>query len=149
MIRSLLDGAGASAGAAVFAVLPSFIQQYTSGLSTCHSELARVLGDAGSRPGGLSPDVLATTQQRAAWCDNAMHSLQTTDGFGRVAAFVQNFDPDIARSTLHVFQPGVQMSLDGLYFFIAGLIVGLIVINVVAFPFRVWARRRRERLYYR
>ena len=148
MIRSLLDGVGASVGAAAFAVLPSFIQQYASGLSTCQSELARILG-GGSRPGEMSPDLLATTQQRAAWCDSAMHSLQAADGFGRVAAFVQNFDPDIARATLHVFQPGVQMSLDGLYFFIAGLIVGLIVINVIAFPFRAWARRRRERLYYR
>lgn len=144
MIRSVLDGIGASVGAATFAVLPSFIQQYTSGLSTCQSELARILGG-----GGLSPDALAATQDRAAWCGGAAHALDTSSGIGRVAVFVENFDPDIARATLDVFQPGVQMTLDGLYFFIAGLIVGLIVINVVAFPFRTWARRRRERLYYR
>jgi hypothetical protein len=144
MIRSLVDGIGASVGAAAFAVLPSFIQQYTSGVSTCQIELARILGGD-----GLSPDVVSATQQRAAWCADAAHALDASSGIGRVAVFVQNFDPDIARATLHVFQPAVQMSLDGLYFFIAGLIFGLIVINIVAFPFRAWARRRRERLYYR
>lgn len=144
MFKSLLDGLGASVGAAAFAVLPSFIQQYTSGLSTCQSELARIL-----REGGLSPETLAMTQQRAAWCGTAAHALDVSAGVGRVAAFVQNFDADVARATLQVFQPGVQMSVDGLYFFIAGLIVGLIVINIVTFPFRAWARRRRERAYYR
>ncbi len=144
MLRSLLDGIGAAFGAAAFAVLPSFIQQYTAGLSTCQSELARILGG-----GGLSPDALSATQQRAGWCADAAHALDASTGVPRVAAFVQNFDADVARATLNVFQPAVQMSLDGLYFFIAGLIVGLIVINIIALPFRVWARRRRERAYYR
>lgn len=146
MIRSLLDGIGGSVGAAVFAVLPSFIQQYVAGLSTCQSELGRIVGDSARV---LSPDLLATTQQRAAWCGHAAQTLDASTGVERVVAFTQNFDPGIARATLHVFQPAVQMSLDGLYFFIAGLIVGLIVINIVAFPFRVAARRRRERMYYR
>jgi hypothetical protein len=66
MLRSLLDGIGASVGAAAFAVLPSFIQQYTASLSTCQSELTRVTGNA-----GLPPDALAGIQQRAAWCGNA------------------------------------------------------------------------------
>ena len=144
MIRSLLDGIGASVGAASFAALPSFIQQYTASLSTCESELARVTSNA-----GLAPDAVAGIQARAAWCGKAAQALDASGGVGRVAAFVNNFDMDVARSTLHVFQPAVQMSVDGLYFFIAGLITGLIVINVIAFPFRVAARRRRERAYYR
>ena len=149
MLKSVLDGIGGAVGAALFAVLPSFIQQYTAGLSTCQSELMRLAGGAAAQPGGMSPDVLATTQQRAEWCGHAAKALDVSSGLGRVAAFVHNFDADVARATLHVFQPAVQMSVDGLYFFIAGLIVGLVVVNVVAFPFRVYARRRRERLYYR
>jgi hypothetical protein len=144
MIKSLLDGIGASVGAASFAVLPSFIQQYTASLSTCQSELARVAGN-----GGLAPDALLGVQQRAAWCGSAAQALDASAGVERVVAFFNNFDAGVAGSTLHVFQPAVQMSLDGLYFFIAGLITGLIVINVIAFPFRVIARRRRERAYYR
>jgi len=143
MLKSLLDGIGASVGAASFAVLPSFIQQYTASLSTCESELTRVAGNS-----GLAPDALAGIQQRAGWCGKAAQALDTSTGIDRVAAFFNNFDTDVARSTLHVFQPAVQMSVDGLYFFIAGLVVGLIVINAIAFPFRVVARRR-ERAYYR
>jgi hypothetical protein len=144
MLKSLLDGIGASVGAASFAVLPSFIQQYTASLSTCESELARVAGNS-----GLAADALASIQQRADWCGKAAQALDASAGVGRVAAFFNNFDTDIARSTLHVFQPAVQMSVDGLYFFIAGLLAGLIVINLIAFPFRAVARRRRERAYYR
>jgi hypothetical protein len=144
MLKSLLDGIGASVGAAAFAVLPSFIQQYVSGLSTCQNELARIAGEGAKV---LAPDLLLATQQRAEWCGRAAQTLDTSAGIGRVAAFAQNLDPDIARATLHVFQPAVQMSLDGLYFFIAGLIVGLLAINVIALPFRVVARRRRP--YYR
>jgi hypothetical protein len=144
MLKSLLDGIGASVGAASFAVLPSFIQQYTASLSTCESELARVAGNS-----SLAPDALAGIQARAGWCGKAAQALDSSAGVERVAAFFNNLDMDVARSTLHVFQPAVQMSVDGLYFFIAGLITGLIVINVIAFPFRVVARRRRERAYYR
>lgn len=144
MIKSLLDGIGGSVGAATFAVLPSFIQQYTASLSTCESELARVTGNA-----GLTPDAVASIQARAIWCGKAAQALDASTGVDRVVAFFNNFDMDVARSTLHVFQPAVQMSADGLYFFIAGLITGLIVINVIAFPFRLVARRRRERAYYR
>ncbi|MBV8534197.1 MAG: DUF2937 family protein [Alphaproteobacteria bacterium] len=144
MLKSLLDGIGASIGAASFAVLPSFIQQYTASLSTCESELARVAGNS-----SLTPDALASIEERAGWCGKAAQALDRSAGVDRVAAFFNNFDTDVARSTLHVFQPAVQMSVDGLYFFIAGLIVGLIVINLIAFPFRVIARRRRERAHYR
>ena len=149
MFKSLLDGIGGAVGAASFAVLPSFIQQYTTGLSTCQSELTRLAGDAASRAGGMSPEVLASAQQRAAWCGGAAQALNNSSGVERVAAFVHNFDAGVAQATLHVFQPAVQMSLDGLYFFLAGMLVGLILINIIAFPFRALARRRRERLYYR
>lgn len=149
MLKSLLDGIGGAVGAALFAVLPSFIQQYTAGLSTCQSELARLAGGAAAQPGAMAANVLAATQQRAAWCGEAAKALDVSTGLGRVVAFAHNFDAGVARATLHVFQPAVQMSLDGLYFFIAGLVVGLVVVNIVAFPFRIVARRRRERLYYR
>jgi hypothetical protein len=149
MLKSLLDGIGGAVGAALFSIMPSFIQQYTAGLSTCQSELARLADGAAAQPGGMAPDILATAQQRAAWCGNAAKALDSSTGLGRVVAFIHNFDAGVARATLHVFQPAVQMSADGLYFFIAGLVIGLVVLNVIVFPFRVFARRRRERLHYR
>ena len=149
MFKSLLDGIGAAVGAAGFSLLPSFIQQYVAALSACQSELSRLAGDSASRPDAMSPDYLATTQHRAAWCGHAAQALDTQLGYERVAAFFRHFDMDIASATLRVFQPALQMSLDGLYFFGAGLLLGLIAINIVAFPFRLWIRRRRERAYYR
>ena len=149
MLKSLIDGIGAAVGAAVLSVLPSFIQQYVAALSACQSELSRIIGDAASRPDAMSPDYLAATQQRAAWCADAAQAVDANVGFARVSAFIQHFDADLARATLRVFQPGLQITLDGLYFFAAGLVLGLIVINILAFPIRLWARRRREQAYYR
>ncbi|HEX9466476.1 MAG TPA: DUF2937 family protein [Alphaproteobacteria bacterium] len=149
MFRSLLDGIGAAVGAAVFSVLPSFIQQYAAALSACQTELARIIGDAAQRPDIMSPAYLAQTQARAAWCTEAAQAIDAGLGFERLIAFLQNFDPDIARATLRVFQPALQVSLDGVYFFAIGIVVGLIVVNVVAWPFRRLARRRREQAYYR
>jgi hypothetical protein len=149
VLRSLLDGIGAAVGAAIFSVLPSFIQQYVSALSACQSELARIIGDATSRPEIMSPGYLAETQARAGWCNDAAQAIDVSLGFERLIAFFHNFDADIARATLRVFQPALQISLDGLYFFAIGIVVGLIVINIVAWPFRRLARHRRERAYYR
>jgi len=149
VIKSLIDGTGAAIGAAIFSVLPSFIQQYVAALSACQSELGRIVSGANGRPDAMSPAYLAETQLRATWCNDAAQALDASLGIDRLVTFVQNFDADIAHATLRVFQPGLQVSLDGLYFFITGIIVGLIVINIVAWPFRVWARRRRERMYYR
>ncbi len=149
MLRSLLDGIGAAVGAAVFAVLPSFIQQYAAALSACQSELGRIIGDATSRPEIMTQGYLAETQARAAWCNDAAQAIDASLGFDRLFTFAQNFDGDIARATLRVFQPALQVSLDGLYFFVIGIIVGLILINIIAWPVRAIARRRRERAYYR
>jgi Protein of unknown function (DUF2937) len=149
LLKSLLDGIGAAVGAAACSVLPSFIQQYVSALSACQSELSRLAADAGSRAQAMSPDYLASVQARASWCGDAAQTLDGRLGVARVIAFFQNFDADLAHSTLRVFQPGVQLSLEGLYFFVGGLLLGLIVINILVFPFRIWGRRRRERAYYR
>jgi len=149
VLKSLIDGTGAAIGAAVFSVLPSFIQQYVAALSACQSELGRIISGANGRPDAMSPAYLAETQTRATWCNDAAQALDASLGMERLVTFFQNFDADIARATLRVFQPGLQVSLDGLYFFVAGVIVGLIVINIIVWPFRAWARRRRERAYYR
>jgi len=149
VFKSLIDGTGAAIGAAIFSVLPSFIQQYVAALSACQSELGRIVAGTNGRPDAMSPAYLAETQARASWCADAAQALDASLGIDRLVTFLQNFDADIARATLRVFQPGLQVSLDGLYFFMAGVIVGLIVINIVVWPFRAWARRRRERMYYR
>ena len=147
VFKSLLDGAGAAIGAVVFAVLPSFIQQYVAALSACQSELSRIVTDAGSRPDAMPPDYLATMQHRASWCGDAAQALDASLGLERLVAFVRHFDLDIAHATLRVFRPAFQMSLDGFYFFAAGILVGLIAVNVVAFPFRRLASARSSRKY--
>ncbi len=147
VFKSILDGAGAAVGAAVFAMLPSFIQQYAAALSACQSELSRIVTDATSRPDAISPDYLAATQQRATWCGDAVQALDASLGLDRLWAFVRHFDLDMAHATLRVFQPAFQMSLDGLYFFAAGILAGLIVINLVAYPLRRLLRARSSRKF--
>jgi len=142
MIRSLFDGLCAAVGALAFSLLPSFVQQYLAGLATCRSELLRIVTEARAQPGAMSPEFLAHTGARADWCAAAAEAIDRSDGFLRLFAFFRHFDPEIARTTLGVFRPAVQLTLDGLYFFLAGLILGLLVSGFLSLPFRLFRRRR-------
>ncbi len=144
MLKSLIDGVGAAVGGLAASVLPSFMQQYLAALSACQDEVGRFANDSAAR---MSPDVLADMQARAAWCGNAARTIDGAAGFNRVAAFAHNFDWGLARSTLRVFEPGLQMTLDGVYFFAIGIVLGLIVVNILMLPFRIVARRRRARAW--
>ncbi len=142
MIRSLFDGLCAATGALSFSLLPSFIQQYLAGLATCRSELLRVVTEARAQPGAMSPEFLAHTGARADWCASAADTIDRSDGFIRLFAFARHFDPEIARTTLGIFRPAVQLTLDGLYFFLAGMILGLLISGAISLPFRLFRRRR-------
>jgi hypothetical protein len=142
MLKTLIDGLGAAVGGIAAASLPSFVQQYLAGLSACESELGRIVTEGAARAGVMSPEYLAETQVRATWCADAAQAIDQAIGLKRMIVFAQNFDPDIARATLRVFQPGLQMSLDGLYFFLGGVLLGLIVVNILMWPFRLLTRRR-------
>jgi hypothetical protein len=145
MLKSLLDGLLAAAGALAFSVLPSFVQQYLAGLATCRSELLRIVTDARVQPGAMSPEFLAHTDARSQWCATAAQAIDQSEGFARIFAFGRHFDPEIARTTLGIFRPAVQLTFDGLYFFLAGVILGLIVSNLLAAPFRFFSNRRHYR----
>jgi hypothetical protein len=147
MIRSLFDGLCAAIGALTFSLLPSFIQQYLAGLATCRSELLRVVTEARIQPGSMSPEFMAYTGARGDWCARAAEAIDRSDGFTRLFAFSRNFDPEIARTTLSVFRPAVQLTVDGLYFFLAGVILGLIFSGLISLPFRLLFGRRRHGYY--
>lgn len=145
MIKSIWDGIFAAVGAFAFSLLPSFMQQYLAGLASCHNELTRMIGEAQARPGAMSVQFTAETAARADWCGAATYTISTADGFPRLFAFARHFDAEIARTTLSVFQPGVQLTLDGLYFFLAGVALGLVLSNALAGIARglFWWRRHR------
>jgi hypothetical protein len=144
VIKSVFDGLLAALGAFAFSLLPSFMQQYLAGLATCHAELARVVGEAQARPGVMTAQFLAETAARADWCGAATAAISGADGFPRLFAFLRHFDPEIARTTLGVFRPGVQFTLDGLYFFLTGVAVGLVLSNaIVGIGRRMFGLRRR------
>ncbi|MBI3708146.1 MAG: DUF2937 family protein [Proteobacteria bacterium] len=139
MLKSAFDGLCAAAGAAAFSVLPSFIQQYLAGLSAVHGYLSRrnPTADRGASSNPLVDD--AYRESLAA----GIQSIDESAGFHRLLAFASHFDVDVARDTLRVFKPAVQFTLDGLYLFLAGIIVGLILSNAFAFGCRRVVRRRR------
>jgi hypothetical protein len=147
MIKSIFHGVLAAIGAFVFSLLPSFMQQYLAGLATCHNELARLVGDANARPGVMTAQFLSETAARADWCAGATMAIGNADGFARLFAFLRHFDPEIARTTLRVFQPGVQLTLDGLYFFLAGVFLALVLSNVITGTCRAILGRRRHGSY--
>jgi hypothetical protein len=128
MLKSLFDGLCAAFGAALFSVLPSFIQQYLSGLSAVQGYLAR--------------QAPATDETYRQWIDAAVQNIDASTGLSRLIAFGRNFDPHVAADTLRVFTPGVQFTYDGLYFFLLGVIIGLILSNLIAGILRLIFRRR-------
>ncbi len=143
MFKSLFDGLLAASGAALFSVLPSFIQQYLSGLSAIQGYIVRQ-----APPPGASARINFADEAFRQWLDAAVQSIGNSSGLGRFFAFIRNFDSDIARDTLRTFEPGVQFTTDGLYFFILGLLAGLLVSNLIAGLLRLVLGRRKRKDWY-
>jgi hypothetical protein len=143
MFKSLFDGLLAASGAALFSVLPSFIQQYLSGLSAIQGYIVRQ-----TPPPGASARINFADEAFRQWLDAAVHNIGNSSGVGRFFAFIRNFDSDIARDTLRTFEPGVQFTTDGLYFFILGLLAGLLVSNLIAGLLRLVLGRRKRKDWY-
>jgi hypothetical protein len=143
MFKSLFDGLLAASGAALFSVLPSFIQQYLSGLSAVQGYLVRQ-----APAPGVGGRVSFADEAFRQWLDAAVHDIGNSSGLGRLFAFIRNFDPDIARDTLRTFEPGVQFTTDGLYFFILGILAGLLISNLIVGLLRLMLGRRKRKDWY-
>ncbi len=140
-----IDRIFAVVGALVFAQAPLFIQQYTQQLSGHISELSWQVnkialaaqnsgktveqfigkfvsnGDADIAQQGT---MMQTIISRYELFQNGLSSLNEASLVTKPLVFIHYLDFDIAKSTFHIFKPGIPMTLEGLIYAFIGLVLG-------------------------
>ncbi len=165
--ETLLDRLLCVAGAVTLAQAPEFFQQYLQRvgghLDEARRQLARyeqVARETGVTLQGLidtareqtaAPvvklgDVIAETQARVADLEAAEIALRTATDWERPFVFLRVLDASIAARTWEVFKPAVPVTLEGMAYALAGMILALAVYHLtLAWPLRSWLRQRRAR----
>jgi hypothetical protein len=143
MLRRVLDGFAAAAGALAASAWPSFLQQYRVGLASRIDELARVAAEGRGRAGADVAAFIADQERRLASLRETLAALEAAGPFRRVVAFAAGFDPATARVTWDRFEPALQLGWSGALHAAAGALIGLALAWLVAWPLRRRARHGR------
>jgi len=163
MIRRLLNGLAAVAGAGGFSQVPSFYLQYLQRLGgrldqaqiqvervaaaardqslTMAQYLDKFTGsaDAAYRRQG---EILVAEVADAERLRLAVAALAQAQPIERPLRLVQHFDVDAARATLGDFSLGLPLTTEGLVYAAIGLMAGLVALAVVERILRGVLRRR-------
>ena len=131
MLRDLWVGLCATTGAACLSQGPEFLQQYLQRLGGHLDEARHLLGQV---------PALAT---RIAELQLAQDSLSSSGTYARPFAFIRTLQPDIAWNTLAEYQPAMPLSLEGLAYAGAGLIIGTAFGALLAAGLRAMTGRKR------
>lgn len=145
LIGSLLDRLCIAAGALIGSQIPQFMQQYTQRLAG-HIEALQKLVDQLRQIATFSHKTLEQYIQKfrdssdsdfiyqgdfmqgilTRWQDlhQVLDHLTQSSMWLRPYYFLKDFQPDIAHSTLISFQPGLNLTLEGLCYAGAGMIAG-------------------------
>src|SRR5690348_15077235 len=121
-LKSLVDGIGAAAGAAVGSQLPEFVQQYLQRLGGHRDEAFQFVQMLRSQGSEASSAVLALAQERADSLAHTFDSIAQAGDLMRPAAFLRYVDVDVARATLDLFRPAVPLTPAGVLYGGLGLI---------------------------
>lgn len=163
----LLDRLLCVTGAVTLAQAPEFFQQYLQRLGghldEARRQLARyeqVARETGVTLQGLidtaraqnaAPvaklgDVIAETQARVADLEAAEIALRTANSWERPFVFLRMLDHSIASRTLEVFKPAVPVTVEGVFYAVAGMALALAFYHLtLAWPLRHWLEQRRAR----
>jgi hypothetical protein len=138
-LKSLVDGAAAAGGAAVFSQMPEFVNQYLQRLGGHRDEAFRFVQILKSQGAEVSNAVLALAEARAASLAQSLDMITQAGELSRPVIFLRYMDLDIARATFDVFRPAVPLTPAGLIYGGIGLILGVALINVALGPvFMMW-----------
>ena len=163
MIRRLLNGLAAVAGAGGFSQVPSFYVQYLQRLGG-RLDQAQIQVDriaAAARDQGLSMvqylnkftasvdlayqrqgEVLAAEVADADRLRQAVAALTQAQPIERPLRLAQYFDLDAARATLCDFSLGLPLTTEGMVYAAVGLVAGLVVLSILERLLRGALRRR-------
>lgn len=140
-----IDRIFAVIGALVLAQAPLFIQQYTQQLSGHIAELSWQINRISSAAQGSGKTVQQYIEKFATNSDvdiaqqgammqalisryelfqNGFTSLNAASPLTKPFVFIHYLDYDIAKSTYHIFKPGIPMTLEGFTYAFVGLVLG-------------------------
>jgi hypothetical protein len=130
-VGSLVSGAFAVAGAAVGSQFPAFVQQYLQRLGGYRDGLWQSLEEMARAGTPFDNPARIAIEQRFLGVDQALNELTLNTGFARLVTFLENVDREVARATANAFQPGIQLSPEGLAFAGIGLVLGVTVFHLI------------------
>lgn len=153
--RRKLDTLGGAVCAAIAGAaasqLDAFVQQYLQRLGGHLDEARRHYESvlAPDRYRGMDPAarhlLIDDAQARFEQIRNAFRSLAEAGMLSRPVVFLADLDMEIAARTLEQFRPALPADLTGLVYAGAGLILGLIVYELIKWPFAIFKRERAGR----
>jgi hypothetical protein len=170
MRRSLGLVGGLALGVAL-SQFPEYAQQYTQRLGGAVDELRVIASDfdrAATQSGLTREEARARYQQstdqfltgrgtsmaatfaRYAELSTTLVELKHADSWQRLRSLPNYLDSDIGARTLDDFKPAVPVTMEGLSYAGAGLLIGYIIVSalysLVMLPFRSFGRRRPARI---
>ena len=147
----------ALAAAFVGAQAPEFAQQYRQRAGGALEELKRIVArfEADAAQEGLTPaegvrrleangDPLArergedmeTILARTARLDAQLQAMASAGPLTRIAVMAEDFDPDVARGTLHAFEPAAPLTAEALAAAGLAAALGWTATRLLALPYR-------------
>jgi len=144
-------------GAFMGAQIPEFIQQYRQRLAGHVAELNRILDDLrqiaqhsnktlgeyiGKFMSSSDPDFsqqgIFMQEMTMRWekLNDALINLTNSSGFLRPYVFLRDLQVEIARSTLRDFQPGINVTVEGVCYTLLGAALGYGVYRLLALAAR-------------
>jgi hypothetical protein len=150
-IDSLVAAAVAAAGAAAFAQLPEFIQQYLQRLGG-HLDEARLAARALAEGPALRAldevsraTAIAAAEARVAALQASQEAIAGAVPFAKPFVLAFHADPDIAAGTWSAFKPAVPLDPVGLTYALIGLVLGWLAYEIVTGLLGLLMPRRAQR----
>lgn len=134
-----------------FTQLPTFMQQYLQRLGGHIDEARLSLTQLAANANLHALDAPArealtgSLAQRVTDLSAGAQAISGASGAARPFVFLRELDLDIARATLHAFEPAVPLSTAGLLYGLAGIVFGWLVYEIAKSPAQLVRRRRIRR----
>lgn len=147
---SLLGTILAAVAGLGFAQLPALVQQYLQRLGGHVDEaqlnLSQVTAGAGFRNlDAPAREVLSVSlETRVNELEFGERAISSASASARPFIFLRELDPEIAMAALRAFEPAVPLSMAGLIYGVAGIVVGWLLYELLKTPIG-FAMRRRHR----
>lgn len=157
VLSSILDRLFVIAGALLGVQIPIFIHQYMQRLAGHVAELNQLLNKLremaaqsnktleqyiakfmASQDVDFSNQGLFMLDVVKRWdnLNEALYNLMNSSIWQRPFVFVRDLQYDIARSTLHDFQPGISLTVEGVCYMALGAILGFCAYQLLCWPVR-------------